>query len=133
MQIHKYHIHNVLKMYSQQLARQEKSGCLPESEQNALCLSPRQKRQVIIHKVTNTIAAKMKKLGGKPSTHPLNKQPGVSYQSANNKKTWFGAEYLNRHAPVRFVYNTIDDRNRKQMCTLLIDDSTFLIKSDLKV
>ncbi len=129
MQLQKYHIHNVLKMYSQRLARRGKSGCLPESEPNALYLSPHQKRQVIIHKVTNNIAAKMKELGVEPSTPPLNKKPGVSYQSANQEKIWSGADYPDSHAQIRFVYNTIDDQNRKQTCTLLIDDSTFLIKS----
>ncbi|MDM8554776.1 hypothetical protein QUF75_08615 [Desulfococcaceae bacterium HSG7] len=121
MKLQKYHIHNVLKAYSQQLARREKNGYLPESEPNALCLSPRQKRLVIIRKVTDNIAAKMKQLG--------DKQPGVSYQSKNQAKTWSDTAYLNSHAPVRFVYNTIDDQNRKLMHTLLIDDSTFLIKS----
>jgi len=129
MQLQKYHIHNVLKTYSQQLARRKKNGYLPESEPNALCLSPRQKRLVIIHKVTNNIADKMKQLGVKPSTPPLNEKPGVSYQSANQEKAWVGADYPNSHAQVRFVYNTIDDQNKKQTCTLLIDDSTFLIKS----
>ncbi len=127
MRIHKYHIHNVLKAYSQQLARRKKSGCLPEP--NALYLAPQQKRLVIIHKVTNSIAAKMKQLGDNPSTHPHNKKTGVSYQSANQVKTSSCADYLNSHAPIRFVYNTIDGHNKKQMCTLLIDDSTFLIKS----
>ena len=121
MKLQKYHIHNVLKAYSQQLARREKNGYLPESEPNALCLSPRQKRLVIIRKVTDNISAKMKQLG--------DKQPGVSYQSENQAKAWSDTAYLNSHAPVRFVYNTIDDQNRKLMHTLLIDDSTFLIKS----
>jgi hypothetical protein len=121
MQLQKYHIRNVLRAYSQQLVRREKIGCLPKSEPNALCLSPHQKRLVIIRKVTDSIAAKMKQLG--------DKQPCVSYQSANQAKTRSGANYLDSHAPVRFVYNTIDDQNGKLMRTLLIDDSTFLIKS----
>ncbi len=130
MQLQKYHIHNVLKTYSQQLARRKnKNGYLSESEPNALCLSPRQKRLVIIHKVTNNIADKMKQLGVKPSTPPLNDKPGVSYQSANQEKTWSGADYPNGHAQIRFVYNTIDGQNRKQTRTLVIDDSTFLLKS----
>ncbi len=129
MQIQQYHIYNVLKTYSQQLARRKKSGCLPEAEPNTLCLSPHQKRQVIIHKVTGNIAAKMKQLGVKPSTLPLNNKPGISYQNANQEKTWSGADYLNSHAPIRFVYNTIDDQNRKQTRTLLIYYPTFLLKS----
>jgi len=130
MQLQKYHIHNVLKTYSQQLARREKrSGCLPESEPNSLCLSPRQKRLVIIHKVTDNIADKMKQLGVEPSTPPFNKKPGISYPSANQEKTWSGADYPDSHAQIHFVYNTIDDQNKKQTCTLLIDDSTFLLKS----
>ena len=112
MQLQKYHIHNVLRAYSQQLARREKSGCLTESEPNALCLAPHQKRMVIIRKVTDNIASKMKQLGDKQD------KQSTRYLSKNSS-----------HAPTRFIYNTIDDRNRKLMHTILIDDSTFLINS----
>jgi len=130
MNLKKYHIHNVLKAYSQQLAHRKKNGSQTESEPNTLCLSPRKKRLVIIRKVTNSIAAKMKQLSGQPSTPPLNKQPPAAYQNTNQEKTWPDVNYINNQAPIYFVYNTIDNQNKKQTCTLLINDSTFLIKSE---
>ena len=120
MHIPSYKIHNVLKVFSEQLTQSKTSEQNKFQEQKptikGINKASEGKRQAIIKKVADEIFDRVirsgikKKVGGEISFKL--KKPGPEYTEEENE----------------FVFNTIDNNNKKSICRLLISNVGVLIK-----
>jgi hypothetical protein len=124
MVIPSYQIHNVLKVYSKQLSQTriiERQKALAEAPSvDKINISAEGKRQTIIEKVANDIVDRITQFGP---------QDEVEHEIVNQLQDEIGqpVEFMNMQNK-QFVFNTIDDQNMKKTGTLMIEDSTMLIR-----
>lgn len=121
MHIPSYKIHNVLKVFSEQLTQSKTSGKNKFQEQKptikGINKASEGKRQAIIKKVADEIFDRVIRSGiqneveGKISSKL--KEPGPEYTEEEKNE---------------FVFNTIDDKDEKNSGRLLISDGSVLIK-----
>ncbi len=120
MQIPSYKIHNVLKVFSEQLTQSKTFEQNKFQEQKptikGINKASEEKRQAIIKKVADEIFDRVIRSGiqnkVENETGSKLKESGPEYTEENNE----------------FVFNTIDDKDEKFFCRLLISDSSILIK-----
>jgi hypothetical protein len=119
MLIHNYQIHNVLNVYRRQLARGTTIGSSkeagPGSSMGDSALRSRGKRKSIIDKVTTNIADKISMFGSSAkSAKQLPDAPGnqTDRLSKTDDKSF-----------KEFVFNIIDQQNRKVTNSISVQDS----------
>ena len=121
MHIPSYKIHNILKVFSEQLTQSKTFEQNKSQEQKptikGINKASEGKRQAIIKKVADEIFDRVTRSGiqkeveGEISSKL--KEPGPEYTEEEKNE---------------FVFNTIDDNNKKSICRLLISDGSVLIK-----
>jgi hypothetical protein len=123
MYVPSYQMHNVLNVYSKKLRHnisakdQNTSETLPVER---VALTSEGKRRVTIEKVSKEILDKIIRFGSQTdSSHGRSEHRKVNTDkvSASAKKNKVG-----------FVFNVIDDINKKTTNTVSVEDSSFLIK-----
>ncbi len=124
MYIPSYKVHNVLKVYSEQL-RQKKN-----SEQNKL---PEQKS--IIKGLNKSSEGKCKAVIKKVADEIFDKiiRYGIHWEVDNKiaeQQKQNGFEYTQKETN-EFVFNTIDDNNKKNIGRLLLSDVSILIRNEV--
>ena len=121
MYIPSYQMHNVLNVYSKQLSQNRIGGNSKNQFQKSLTdqikLSPEAKRKATIERVANEILDKITHLGNQNAEDQIAKE--VSDQGMRNhgksKKT------------NQFIFNVIDELNKKKQSSLSIEDTHFLV------
>lgn len=125
MHISNYQIHNVLNFYSKQLsqigtANKSKTG-FKKTLTDQIDLSPEGKRKATIEKVSDEILNKISEIGSKVATTPddnnLSRDKSKSMAENGDSKD------------SEFVFNVIDNVNRKKTTTYSAKDIDFLMKS----
>ena len=119
MYIPSYKVHNVLKVYSEQLRQKKNSTQKPTIKR--INKSDKGKHQAIIKKVANEIFDRIIRCG-------INDE--VDNEIADHLKE-NTREYTEKEKN-EFVFNTIDDNNKKSIGRLLISDASVLIKGSHK-
>ena len=118
MYIPSYKVHNVLKVYSEQLRQKKFAGQTPIIKR--IDKSAEGKRQAIIKKVAEAIFDRItssgihEKIDNKITDERKEKRP--EYTEKENE----------------FVFNKIDNNNKKSIGRLLISDASVLIKDSHK-
>lgn len=123
MLVSSYQIHNVLNAYSKQLSQDRSAQKLntgnkkPPSDR--IHLSTEGKRKATIEKVAQDILSKISHYGSRVKTKAkeqglLREQTKGSFKSDNKKET-------------AFVFNVIDELNKKTTTALSVKDTNFLI------
>ena len=115
MHIPSYKVHNVLKVYSEQLRQTKTSEQKPTIR--GINKSDKGKRQAIIKKVADEIFDRITRSGIYEK---------IDNEIADQLKE-SGFEYTEEEKN-EFVFNTIDDNNKKITGRLLISDANVLIK-----
>lgn len=115
MYIPSYKVHNILKVFSEQLTQSKISERKPTIK--GINKSAEGKRQAIIKKVADEIFDRITRSGIHEEVD--NK---IADQLKEN-----GSEYTEEEKN-EFVFNTIDDKNEKISGRLLISDASVLIK-----
>lgn len=123
MVIPSHQIHNVLKVYSRQLAQNRYLGRAkekaPAPESDRIDISAEGKRQMIIDKVAADIVDRITRFG------PQNE---VDHNIVNKLKEEVGGDVsFARQQETVFVYNVIDDNDEKTTNRLSVEDSSFLV------
>jgi len=121
MYIPSYQMHNVLNVYSKQLSLNRIGGNSKNQFQKSLTdqikVSPEAKRKATIERVANEILDKITHLGNQNAEDQIAKE--VSDQEQRNqgksKKT------------NQFIFNVIDELNKKKQSSLSIEDTHFLV------
>jgi len=124
MQISSYQIHNVLKVYSKQLSQAriiERQKALGKStDTDKISISAEAKRQAIINRVAADIVERITNSGP---------QDEVEQEIVNKLENEIGKTVeFSSQDDEGFVFNEINSNNEKTTNTLLVNDSTFLIK-----
>lgn len=123
MFVSSYQIHNVLNVYSKQLSQDRNTQKLKAGNEkqrpDQITLSTEGKRRAIIERVAQDILNKISRYGSKNEmmTHEQDRSrenTRNSLDSDNKKETGF-------------VFNVIDDLNRKTTTALSVKDTEFLI------
>ena len=123
MFVSSYQIHNVLNVYSKQLSQDRNAQKLkPANEKqrpDQINLSSEGKRRAILERVAQDILNKISRFGSKSEMMTKEQdQPREKAKSSldpdNNKETGF-------------VFNVIDDLNKKTTTALSVKDTKFLI------
>jgi ABC-type sulfate transport system substrate-binding protein len=118
-------MHNVLNVYSKQLSRtgtaNKSKAEFKKTLTDQIDLSPEGKRKATIEKVSDEILNKISELGNKVATDPydnnVSKEPSaptVEPESSTDNE---------------FVFNVIDEVNRKKTTTYSAKDIDFLMNS----
>lgn len=123
MFVSSYQIHNVLNVYSKQLSQDRNTQKLkPANEKqrpDQINLSPEGKRRAILERVAQDILNKISHYGSKSELKTQKQdQPRENARNSldpDNKKE------------TGFVYNVIDDLNKKTKTALSVKDTKFLI------
>jgi hypothetical protein len=124
MYIQNYQMHNVLNVYSRRLERNQTPPPARTSGRDAqsdrITLSAEAKRQKIMEKVVADIVDKIGRYdyGGEPERSDAGigspaREKGAATADAN---------------PARFVYNRIDENNRKQSSDLPLENAQVILK-----
>lgn len=125
MQIPSYKVHNVLKVYSKQLRQKKISERNKFPEQKPIIKGIDRtsggRRQAIIKKVADEIFDRIIRCG-------IHEE--VNNEIADQQKK-NGLEYTKKEKN-EFVFNTIDNNNKKSIGRLLISDASILIKGSHK-
>ena len=125
MHISNYQMHNVLNVYSRQLSRNSTATESETGSNKALTdqidLSPEGKRKATIEKVSDDILNKINELGNKVAADPYDNTFTV-----DQSKTTAEQEQTNDN---EFVFNVMDDVNRKITTTYSAKDIDFLMNS----
>ena len=125
MHISNYQMHNVLNFYSKQLSQngtadKSKTG-FKKSLTDQIELSPEGKRKATIEKVSDEILNKISKIGSKVAATPY-----------DNNLSRDKSEPTGDHGGSKdseFVFNIIDNVNRKKTTTYSAKDIEFLMNS----
>jgi hypothetical protein len=121
MHIPSYQIHNVLKVYSRRLCQSEHLEHQDEfgvqSLINRINVSSKGKRETIIEKVATDIVERITRFGSLE-----NGILEIAKQNQNEGKTHFKSK---NQAKGEFVFNTIDQSNKKAPRKLSAEDSVF--------
>ena len=123
MLVSSYQIHNVLNVYSKQLSQDRNARKLrPENEKlppDQINLSTEGKRKAIIERVAQDILNKISRYGSKSEMKTqesdLSRKNAKSIPDSDNKKE------------AGFVFNVIDELNKKTTTALSVKDTKFLI------
>ena len=123
MLVSSYQIHNVLNAYSKQLS-QGRKVCKHEAENrkqlsDQIQLSTEGKRRATIEKVAKDILNKISDVGA--DSHIENDEQLLSW--GNRQKT----SKTDEKKETEFVFNVIDDLNRKKTTALSVKETNFLI------
>jgi hypothetical protein len=118
-----YQIHNVLNVYSKQLSQDRSAQKLKSGNQKHLAdqinLSTEGKRRATIEKVAQDILSKISDYGSmnesKTEEKNLSREKVKDHYESNYKKE------------AAFVFNVIDELNKKTTTALSIKDSDFLV------
>ncbi len=123
MYIPSYQMHNVLNVYSKQLSQKRIGGNSKNQFKNPVSdqikLSPEGKRKATIEKVAKEILDKITRLGNQNEEDQIalgEPRPGQGKQG-NTDKTRSN----------EFVFNVIDEVNRKKQNSLSVEDTSFLV------
>ena len=123
MFVSSYQIHNVLNVYSKQLSqergvqKQKAGNKKPLSDQ--INLSNEGKRRATIEKVAKDILSKISRYGSKGEIKASKRdRPG------DDLKNHFESD---KKRETTFVFNVIDDLNKKTTTALSVKDTNFLI------
>lgn len=119
MQIPSYKVHNVLKVYSEQLRQKKISGQKPIIK--GIDRTSEGRRQAIIKKVADEIFDRIIRCG-------INDE--VDNEIADHLKK-NAREYTEKEKN-EFVFNTIDNNNKKNIGRLLISDASVLIPEQIE-
>ena len=123
MLVSSYQIHNVLNVYSKQLSQDRsvqklKPGMTkPSSDQ--IKLSTEGKRKATIERVAREIINKISHYGTEGQTRPR-EQDAFRENAANNLES-------DNKTETGFVFNVIDNLNKKTKTALSVQDTKFLI------
>lgn len=125
MHISNYQMHNVLNVYSKQLSRNN-TATESKTESNKgttdqIDLSPEGRRKATIKKVSDDILNKINELGNKVAADP--------YENTfirDKSETPAQPEQTNDN---EFVFNVMDNVNRKKTTTYSAEDIDFLMNS----
>jgi hypothetical protein len=123
MLVSSYQIHNVLNVYSKQLSQDRNARKLkPENETqppDQINLSTEGKRKAITERVAQDILNKISRYGSKSEMKTqesdLSRKNAKSIPDSDNKKE------------AGFVFNVIDELNKKTTTALSVKDTKFLI------
>ena len=123
MLVSSYQIHNVLNVYSKQLSQDRNARKLkPDNEKqppDQINLSSEGKRKAIIERVAQDILNKISRYGTnnqmKTQEQDLYREKAKSVADSDNKKE------------SGFVFNVIDELNKKTTTALSVKDTEFLI------
>ena len=115
MHIPSYKVHNVLKVYSKQLRQRKFSEKKPIIK--GIDRTSEGRRQAIIKKVADEIFDRIIRCG-------IHEE--VDHEIADQQKK-NSLEYTKKEKN-EFVFNTIDNNNKKSIGRLLISDASILIK-----
>ena len=123
MFVSSYQIHNVLNVYSKQLS-QDRNTQKPKPENDKqqldqINLSTEGKRRAIIERVAQDILNKISRYGSKSEMMAPEQD-----RSRENAKNSLDPENKNETG---FVFNVIDDLNKKTTTALSVKDTKFLI------
>jgi len=118
-----YQIHNVLNVYSKQLSQDRNTQKLkPGNEKQQLDqidLSSEGKRKAILERVAQDILNKISRYGSKSKV-------GTQEQDQSREKAKNSRDPDNKKE-TGFVFNVIDDFNKKTTTALSVKDTKFLI------
>ncbi|MGD9306559.1 MAG: hypothetical protein PVF79_20005 [Desulfobacterales bacterium] len=121
MHIPSYQMHNVLNVYSKQLSQNRIGGNSKNLFQKSLTdqinLSPEGKRKATIERVAKEILDKITHLGKQNTEDQVALETSDQVQN-NQGKT----EKTNQ-----FIFNVIDDLNKKKQTSLSVEDTNFLV------
>lgn len=124
MYVSSYQIHNVLNVYSKQLSQDSSTQKLkPESKKqpsDQIHLSPEGKRRATIEKVAQDILSKISHYGSR--SEMKTREPDRSGEQTKNNVESDGKK------ETAFVFNVIDDLNKKTTAALSVKDTNFLIE-----
>ncbi len=118
-----YQIHNVLNVYSKQLSQDRSAQKLKSGSKKHLAdqinLSTEGKRRATIEKVAQDILSKISHYGTKgeikTEEQDLSREYAKNHYESDNKKE------------AAFVYNVIDELNKKTTTALSVKDTNFLV------
>jgi hypothetical protein len=123
MFVSSYQIHNVLNVYSKQLSQDRNAQKLkPANEKqrpDQINLSTEGKRRAILERVAQDILNKISHYGAKSELRTQEKN-----QSRENERNSLDPD---NKKETGFVYNVIDDLNKKRTTALSVKDTKFLI------
>ena len=124
MNVPSYQMHNVLNVYCRQLRQSlvadKKNITLNKSLADQIHLTPEGKRQATIEKVSKDIFEKITRFDSLVE----NKRPS----NGPPKSETIDATAANQTNEKPFVFNVIDNINKKRTNTLSVEDSRFLIQ-----
>ncbi|MGD9133041.1 MAG: hypothetical protein PVF78_05310 [Desulfobacterales bacterium] len=123
MLVSSYQIHNVLNVYSKQLSQDRNARKLKAENEtqppDQINLSTEGKRKAIIERVAQDILNKISRYGSKSEMKTqesdLSRKNAKSIPDSDNKKE------------AGFVFNVIDELNKKTTTALSVKDTKFLI------
>ncbi len=123
MEIPAYQIHKVMKVYTKQLSQSkiiERQKALGNKSSNdKINISAKGKRQAVIDKVANDIVNRITTFGPKEEVdHEIVDQ----LEKEIGKKVDFRQKQTSQ-----FVFNVIDENNKKTTTSLSVEDSSFLL------
>jgi hypothetical protein len=124
MNIPAYQIHNVLKVYTQQLSENRglsmRNHLLRQVPTDSINLSVDGKRRAIVEKVATGIVDRITHFGP---------QDDIDHEIVDQLQNEIGKDIeFNTPKETRFVFNVIDRHNEKKTHTLSVEDTSYLIK-----
>jgi excinuclease UvrABC helicase subunit UvrB len=123
MHVSTYQIHNVLNVYSKQLSQDKNAPKLKSGYKRNLAdqinLSPEGKRRATIEKVAQDILSKISDYGAKNK-----RKIEEADQFQLKEKAHFETDHKKEAA---FVFNVIDELNKKTTTALSVKDTDFLV------
>jgi poly-D-alanine transfer protein DltD len=123
MYVPSYQMHNVLNVYSKQLKQNVSSGNNNPAARmltDRVNLTPEEKRQATIEKVSKDILSKITRFGSLAETRQR--------ITAENEMIPPNNSPADEKQETTFVFNAIDSINQKITNTLSVEDSGFLIQ-----
>ena len=121
MYIPSYQMHNVLNVYSKQLSQNRIGGNSKNQFQKSLTdqikLSPEAKRKATIERVAKEILDKITQLGNQNTENQVAEEVSAQERSGQGK-----SKKTNQ-----FIFNVIDELNKKKQNSLSIEDTHFLV------
>lgn len=123
MNVSTYQIHNVLNVYSKQLSQDRSAPKLKSGYKRNLTdqinLSPEGKRRATIEKVAQEILSKISDYGAKNE-----RKTEEQDRFEEKEKAHFESNHKREAA---FVFNIIDELNKKRTTALSVKDTDFLV------
>ena len=125
MHISNYQMHNVLNVYTKQLSQSESTNKSKTEFRKTLTdqidLSPEGKRKATMEKVSDEIFNKISQIG--------NKVAADSYERSSSGDQSAAAVEPEKSNGNEFVFNVLDEVNRKKTTTYSATDIKFLMNS----